>query len=73
MENMNDRWDLSYLYPDFDDEQFKADLASLKGEAEKAAYLNVPTPCGKDADSGKGTAWPGFPEAAPAMIEEILP
>ena len=39
MENMNDRWDLSYLYPGFDDEQFKADLASLKGEAEKGIAL----------------------------------
>ena len=39
MENMNDRWDLSFLYPDFDDEQFKADLASLKGEAEKGIAL----------------------------------
>ena len=38
-ENMNDRWDLSYLYPSFDDEQFKADLASLKGEAEKGMAL----------------------------------
>ncbi|MBR4538237.1 MAG: dienelactone hydrolase [Clostridia bacterium] len=46
----------------------------LKGDAEKAAYLNVPTPCGKDADSGKGTGWPGFPEASPAgVILEHLP
>ena len=39
MQNNSDRWDLSYLYPDFDDEQFKADLASLKGEAEKGMTL----------------------------------
>ena len=46
----------------------------LKADAEKAAYLNVPTPCGKDADGGKGTGWPGFPEAAPAgVILEHLP
>jgi len=38
-ENMNDRWDLSYLYPGFDDEQFKADLASLKDEAEQGIAL----------------------------------
>ena len=30
METQFDRWDLSYLYPDFDDAQFKADLASLQ-------------------------------------------
>ena len=39
MEHNYDRWDLSYLYPDFDDEQFKADLASLKGDAEKGMAL----------------------------------
>ena len=39
MENMNDRWDLSYLYPDFDDEQFKSDLASLKDEAKRGMEL----------------------------------
>ena len=39
MENFNDRWDLSYLYKDFDDEQFKADLASLKEEAKKGMEL----------------------------------
>ena len=46
----------------------------LKGDVEKAAYLNVPTPCGKDADSKAGTGWPGFPEAAPVgVILEHLP
>lgn len=46
----------------------------LKGDAEKAAYLTVPTPCGKDADSKAGTGWPGFPEAAPAgVILEHMP
>ena len=35
MSEMNDRWDLSYLYSGFDDENFKNDLASLAGEAEK--------------------------------------
>ncbi len=40
----------------------------LKGDAEKAKYLTVPTPCGKDADSKAGTGWPGFPEAAPAGV-----
>ena len=40
----------------------------LKGDAEKAAYLTVPTPCGKDADGKAGTGWPGFPEAAPAGV-----
>ena len=39
MENFNDRWDLSYLYKGFDDEQFKADLASLKEEAKKGMEL----------------------------------
>ena len=39
MENMNDRWDLSYLYPGFDDEQFKSDLASLKDEAKRGMEL----------------------------------
>ena len=44
MENMNDRWDLSYLYPDFDDEQFKNDLASLKEDARKGIdLLNDPS------------------------------
>ena len=36
---MNDRWDLSYLYPDFDDAKFKADLASLKDDAQKGIDL----------------------------------
>ena len=40
----------------------------LKGDAEKAAFLNVPTACGKDADSAKGTAWPGFVEGMPAGV-----
>ena len=40
----------------------------LKGAADKAAYLNVPTPCGNDADSSAGAGWPGFPEAAPAGV-----
>ena len=35
MENKYDRWDLSCLYPDFDDTKFKADLASLKDDAQK--------------------------------------
>lgn len=39
MENNMDRWDLSCLYPDFDDETFKADLASLPAEAEKCQAL----------------------------------
>lgn len=39
MENFNDRWDLSYLYKGFDDEQFKADLTSLKEEAKKGMEL----------------------------------
>ena len=39
MESFNDRWDLSYLYPDFDDEQFKADLASLKDDAQKGISI----------------------------------
>ena len=44
MENMNDRWDLSYLYPDFDDEQFKNDLVSLKEDARKGIdLLNDPS------------------------------
>lgn len=34
MSEMNDRWDLSYLYSGFDDEQFRTDLASLAGEAK---------------------------------------
>ena len=39
MENKYDRWDLSYLYPDFDDAQFKADMASLKDDAQKGIDL----------------------------------
>ena len=39
MENKYDRWDLSYLYKGFDDEQFKSDLASLKEEAQKGITL----------------------------------
>ena len=39
MQNKYDRWDLSYLYQDFDDEQFKADLASLKEEAKQGTAL----------------------------------
>ena len=39
MQNKYDRWDLTYLYPDFDDEQFKADLASLKEDAKKGMAL----------------------------------
>ena len=39
MQNKYDRWDLSYLYPDFDDEQFKADLASLKDDARKGIAM----------------------------------
>ena len=31
---MNDRWDLSYLYKDFEDESFKKDLTSLPEEVE---------------------------------------
>ena len=34
MENKYDRWDLSYLYRSFDDEQFRDDLASLKDDAQ---------------------------------------
>lgn len=34
MSNNADRWDLSYLYSGFDDEQFKSDLASLGDEAK---------------------------------------
>ena len=40
----------------------------LKGDMEKAAYLTVPVPCGKDADSAKGTGWPGFVEGVPAGV-----
>jgi alpha-beta hydrolase superfamily lysophospholipase len=40
----------------------------LKGEAEKAAYLNVPTPFGRDADSKAGTAWPGFAAGGAAGV-----
>ena len=40
----------------------------LKGDAEKTSYLSVPTPCGRDADSAKGTAWPGFVEGIPAGV-----
>ena len=32
---MNDRWDLSYLYKGFDDENFLRDLASLEDETKK--------------------------------------
>ena len=32
---MNDRWDLSYLYKDFDDPDFRADMDSLKADAER--------------------------------------
>ena len=32
---MNDRWDLSYLYKGFDDENFRRDLASLEDETKK--------------------------------------
>ena len=39
MESNLDRWDLSYLYAGFDDEAFRADLASLSGEAEKTLAL----------------------------------
>ena len=39
MENTNGRWDLSYLYRDFDDEKFQADLAFLKEEAAKGMEL----------------------------------
>ncbi len=39
MENKYDRWDLSYLYKGFDDEQFRSDLASLKEEAKKAITI----------------------------------
>ena len=39
MENKYDRWDLSYLYTDFDDERLKNDLASLKDDAEKGIAL----------------------------------
>ena len=39
MESKQDRWDLSYLYKDFDDEAFKADLATLKEDAEKGIAL----------------------------------
>ena len=34
MSNNADRWDLSYLYSGFDDEQFKSDLSSLADEAK---------------------------------------
>ena len=40
----------------------------LKGDAEKAAYLTVPTPCGKDADGKAGTGWPGFVEGTSAGV-----
>ena len=39
MEQKYDRWDLSYLYPGFDDEQFKTDLASLKEDARRGVAL----------------------------------
>ena len=39
MQNKYDRWDLPYLYTDFDDEQFKSDLASLKEDAKKGMAL----------------------------------
>ena len=32
---MNDRWDLSYLYKGFDDENFRRDLASLEDETKR--------------------------------------
>ena len=32
---MSDRWDLSYLYKGFDDENFRRDLASLEDETKK--------------------------------------
>ena len=35
MSNNADRWDLSYLYSGFDDEQFRSDLSSLAGEAKR--------------------------------------
>jgi len=34
MSENRDRWDLSYLYQNFDDPAFRSDLDSLKGEAE---------------------------------------
>ena len=39
MNNNADRWDLTYLYKDFDDETFKADLSSLKEDAESGMAL----------------------------------
>ena len=39
METQFDRWDLSYLYPDFDDALFKADLASLQEIAKDFTSL----------------------------------
>ncbi len=37
--NMNDRWDLSYLYQGFEDEAFRNDLDSLTGDVEKLQAL----------------------------------
>ncbi len=39
MEQKYDRWDLSCLYPGFDDDRFKADLASLKDDAQTGIAL----------------------------------
>ncbi len=38
-ENTEGRWDLSYLYGGFDDEQFRADMDSLPGVGEKIKAL----------------------------------
>ena len=35
MSELQERWDLSYLYTGFEDERFRADMASMPGEAEK--------------------------------------
>ena len=39
MEKQFDRWDLSFLYPDFEDAQFKADLATLQEDAKAVISL----------------------------------
>lgn len=39
MENMQDRWDLTYLYRSFDDPRFREDLSSLTEDTEKCLAL----------------------------------
>ena len=39
MSNMQDRWDLGYLYAGFDDESFRGDLGSLKADGDALRAL----------------------------------